>query len=68
MKQFFNGTDGVGGGFNAVSYTGRNGGTYSGLAVSNLDHSSVAALRADVEARFTPRTGGPLAGKEFFRA
>lgn len=58
----------IGGGFQAVSYTGRGGGTYPGQAVVGLDHSSHAAFRADVAARFTPRAGGPLAGKVFLVA
>ncbi len=67
-KNVFAGTDGNGGGFQAVSYTGRGGGTYPGQAVVGLDHSSHAAFRADVAARFTPRAGGPLAGKVFLVA
>lgn len=61
-KNLFNGTDGNGGGFSAVSFTGRFGNTYSGCGVIGLDHSSHAAFRADCNARFTPRAGGALAG------
>lgn len=61
-KNLFNGTDGSGGGFSAVSFTGRFGNTYGGCGVIGLDHSSHAAFRADCNARFTPRAGGALAG------
>lgn len=67
-KAVFAGTDGAGGGFVATSYSGRVSGTYAGQAVAGLDHSSHAAFRADVAQRFTPRAGGPLAGKVFLVA